>query len=201
MCGTLAIALLALLTPLSHGQARGASITFGALPQIPVSHPLPIFLGTPFLYPDYPMQPAVVQTPPQVVVIAATPAATELPEPAKPEPLLIEWRGERYVRVTNSKAQQADYAEPSGARRMPEISQHEAPPAVLVFRDGRREETAGYTITSGTMYVNADYSTTGSWTRRVRLADLDLPATLAANRERGVRFVLPSGPNEVVTRP
>ena len=201
MRGTLAIALLAFLTPLSHGQARGASITFGALPHIPVSHPLPIFLGPPFLYSDYGMQPAVVQAPPQVVVVPAPTVAAEPTEPAKPEPLLIEWRGERYVRVTNSNAQQADYAEPGGARRMPEISQHEAPPAVLVFRGGRREETAGYTITNGTMYVNADYSTTGSWTRRVRLADLDLPATLAANRERGVRFMLPAGPNEVVTRP
>ena len=77
----------------------------------------------------------------------------------------------------------------------------ELPPAVLVFHDGRREEVSEYTIMSGTIYSKADYWTTGSWTRKIQIADLDVPATLRLNQERGVKFVLPASPNEVVVRP
>ena len=52
-----------------------------------------------------------------------------------------------------------------------------------------------------TLYAKADYLTTGAWTRKVLLADLDLPATIKQNQERGLKFDLPSGPNEVVLRP
>ena len=54
---------------------------------------------------------------------------------------------------------------------------------------------------SGTIYFKADYWSSGSWTRKIQIADLDLPATLRLNQERGLKFVMPSGPNEVVTRP
>jgi hypothetical protein len=77
----------------------------------------------------------------------------------------------------------------------------ELPPAILVFHDGRREEVSDYTIMSGTIYSKADYWTTGSWSRKIQIADLDVPATLRLNQERGVKFVLPSSPNEVVVRP
>ena len=76
----------------------------------------------------------------------------------------------------------------------------ELPPAVLVFRDGRKEEVSRYTIVGGTMYTKADYGTSGSWTKEIRIADLDLPATLRLNQERGVKFALPAGPYEVVMR-
>jgi len=72
---------------------------------------------------------------------------------------------------------------------------------VLVFRDGRTEEVSDYTIMSGTIYSKADYWSSGSWTRKIQIADLDVPATLKQNQERGLSFVLPSGPNEVVMRP
>jgi hypothetical protein len=77
----------------------------------------------------------------------------------------------------------------------------ELPPAVLVFRDGRKEEVSEYTIMNGTIYSKADYWTTGSWTRKIQIADLDVPATLKLNQERGLKFVLPASSNEVVTRP
>lgn len=80
-------------------------------------------------------------------------------------------------------------------------SARELPPAVLVFRDGRTEEVSSYTIMSGTIYSKADYWTSGSWTRKIQIADLDVPATLKLNHEHGLNFVLPAGPNEVVTRP
>ena len=75
------------------------------------------------------------------------------------------------------------------------------PPAVLVFHDGRKEEVSEYTIMSGTIYSKADYWTTGSWTRKIQIADLDVPATLKLNQERGANFSLPASANEVVIRP
>jgi len=77
----------------------------------------------------------------------------------------------------------------------------ELPPAVLVFHDGRREEVSEYSIISGTIYSKADYWTTGSWTRKIQIADLDVPTTLKVNQERGVKFILPASPNQIVIRP
>jgi hypothetical protein len=132
--------------------------------------------------------------------------------------LLIEWQGDHFVRTTmSSAAGQAapDYSEKSysekPAARSPFRGQpvvkdsvqppRELPPAVLVFRDGRREEVSDYTIMNGTMYSKADYWTSGSWTKKIQIADLDVPATMKINQERGVKFVLPASPNEVVMRP
>ncbi len=172
----------------------------------------------PYFYPDsdagYDSPPAA---PPQVIVV---PASAPVPPPAPPAPresLLIEWQGDHFVRTTMS-AQAApggqtvpDYSEKSAVSLPAERSApsrtdavqppRELPPAVLVFHDGRREEVSECTIMSGTIYSKADYWTTGSWTRKIQIADLDVPATLRLNQERGVKFVLPASPNEVVVRP
>jgi len=129
---------------------------------------------------------------------------------AAPEPLLLEWHGDHWVRVTSqgqsATGAQPDYSERSNGRSAPSVRNsagqppRELPPAVLVFRDGRKEEVSSYTIVGGTMYTKADYWTSGSWTKEIRIADLDLPATLRLNQERGVKFALPAGPYEVVMR-
>jgi hypothetical protein len=158
--------------------------------------------------------------PPQVVIVPAA-APAQPASPAVPlEPLLIEWQGDHFERMTlSSKAAGSgqgapDYSAKSG-QSLPGSSgvssqgrkvvarppRRELPPAVLVFRDGRKEEVSSYTIMSGTIYSNADYWTSGSWTKKIQIADLDVPATLKLNQERGLNFVLPGGPNEVVTRP
>jgi hypothetical protein len=54
---------------------------------------------------------------------------------------------------------------------------------------------------SGTIYSKADYWSSGSWTKKIQIADLDVPATLKLNQERGLKFELPAGPNEVVVSP
>jgi hypothetical protein len=126
------------------------------------------------------------------------------------QPLLIERRGDRFVRFGGEeKSAEArgqtstGYVEESDVRRAAPapVAHRELPPAWLVYRDGHREEAASYAIVSGVMYVSADYWTAGAWTKKVALADLDLPATRVINQERGVKFALPSAPNEVVTRP
>ena len=156
--------------------------------------------------------------PPQVIVV---PASAPAPPPAPPAPresLLIEWQGDHFVRTTMSaKAGTGEQLCPT-TRRNPRClcvpsgrsapgrkntlqTPRELPPAVLVFHDGRNEEVSEYTIMSGTIYSKADYWTTGSWTRKIQIADLDMPATLRLNQERGLKFVLPASPNEVVVRP
>jgi hypothetical protein len=75
------------------------------------------------------------------------------------------------------------------------------PPAVLVFRDGHREEAAKYTIVGSTIFIKADYWSGGSWTHEVPIAKLDVVATMQANQERGTKFSLPSRVGEVMMRP
>jgi len=80
------------------------------------------------------------------------------------------------------------------------VAPPDLPPVVLVFRDGHREEASDYTIADGVLYTRGDYST-GSWNRKIELSSLSLPETLKSNQSRGVRFQLPSSPNEVIVRP
>jgi hypothetical protein len=74
------------------------------------------------------------------------------------------------------------------------------PPAVLVFRDGHMEEVGKYMIQGGVLYATSDYWNTGSWTRKIPLKQLDIPASLKLNQSLGTKFNLPSGPNEVMVR-
>ncbi|HEV2492882.1 MAG TPA: hypothetical protein VG204_07390 [Terriglobia bacterium] len=189
------------------------------------------FFGSPFngnpdvLYPDYyddgdysdyagQPPPPPPPYPPQELGDQA--AAQPAPPSSPADPLVIEYQGEEWVRVTNTGGSPAsaqpvqpvpaEHVASAGrhaiARRdQPATSAPELPPAVLVFRDGHQEEVKGYTIMGATLYTSADYWTTGSWTRQIRIAQLDVPATLKLNQQRGVKFSLPSGPNEVVMRP
>ncbi len=140
----------------------------------------------------------VVQPPAPVVVQQAAPAPVQEVKPANP--LLIELQGDRFVRLTgndvNPPLGAAGAAQPMAAQRNTEL-----PPALLVFRDGRRQEISSYSIIGPALYASGSYWTNGYWTQKILLADLDLPATFQANQERGVNFVLPSAPDQVVTRP
>jgi hypothetical protein len=57
------------------------------------------------------------------------------------------------------------------------------------------------TIVGSTIFMKSDYWSSGSWTREVPIAQLDIPATLQANQARGARFSLPSRLGEVMMRP
>jgi hypothetical protein len=59
---------------------------------------------------------------------------------------------------------------------------------VLVFKDGRRLEIVNYAIVGSTLY-----DLKNGLTRKVALAELDLPATVKQNDDRGVEFQLPAG--------
>ena len=152
------------------------------------------FYGAPYYFSDdygpseadYRPEPA----PPPVVQVAQ-----QKPEPL-PDPVLLELRGNQWVKVGNfgEASQQALNLSASAPAK-------DIPPAVLVYRDGHSEEVSSYSIIGRMMYTKSDYYSSGSWTRTIQLADLDLPATLKQNQQRGVKFDLPSGPDEVVIRP
>ena len=153
----------------------------------------------PYFYPDYyDYGPDIVEPPPQTIVVQAPQPASQAVAPPEPaEPLVIELRGDRWVRISGYGEQQA--GEPA---RMGEPGQAAVlPAAVLVFRDGHQEEIGKYVIVGSTIYARADYWTSGAWTRKVEIADLDVPSTLKVNQQRGARFRLPSSPIEVIMRP
>ena len=58
-------------------------------------------------------------------------------------------------------------------------------PTVLVFRDGHKQEVSNYAIMGQVVYVFDDHA------KKIALADLDVPATIKANDDRGLEFKLP----------
>jgi hypothetical protein len=159
-----------------------------------------------------------VASQPPVIFLQVPAAAAPAPErsSAPAQPLMIELRGDRYVRVSGPDASGAEMIDRDAINRektdrMPDSQpRSERPPAappaaalpaVLIFRDGHREELSDYTIADGVLYTHADYYTTGSWNRKVELSSLNLPETIASNQSRGASFHLPSSPNEVIVGP
>jgi hypothetical protein len=158
----------------------------------------------------YTESPAIENAPPEIIELVQP--AQPAPPPAPPaEPLILEVQGDHWVRVfTGSQSQPADATaatpEPVSSVAVASANQAAAPaaqlpPAVLVFRDGHQEEISKYTIVGSAIITNADYWTTGAWTQKIEIADLDVPETLRLNQQRGAQFKLPSSPSEVIVRP
>jgi hypothetical protein len=141
------------------------------------------------------------------VVVVQSPAAQPQTAPRfaqEVQPLLIELRGGRYVRISgdgSSNSETSDQQLDLDASHA--ASQPSAPPAstVLVFRDGSRDQITNYTIADGVLYAQSNYYTDGSWNKPIALSSLDLTATVNANRDRGVRFQVPAAPNQVIVGP
>jgi hypothetical protein len=123
---------------------------------------------------------------------------------------MIELQGDRYVRFggTQQSAERgmnsaADYggAQANSLSITQRTAQRELAPTVLIFRDGHREQIPEYAIVGSTLYATGNYWQSGQWTKNIQLSALDIPATIQANHASGVNFMLPSAPNEVVTRP
>lgn len=127
------------------------------------------------------------------------------------QPLMIELQNGRYVRVNtvaiNGDASPLAFPDPAKSSAMPAtpptqpVSAMDLTPAVLVFRDGHSEEVRDYTIADGSLYARGDFYTDGFWNKKIDLASLNVAETMQANASRNVKFVLPSSPNEVITRP
>ena len=152
------------------------------------------YFATPYFYSDY-YEPSDFEY--QSPEPTPAPIQIQVKTEPLPDPVLLELHGGQWVRVTNfdesSSRALATETVPARANALP--------PAVLVYRDGHTEELSSYSIIGGSIYTKANYWTTGSWTRTIAIADLDIPATLKQNEKRGINFELPSGPNEVMLRP
>jgi hypothetical protein len=175
----------------------------------PNYYPYSDYYGSDY-YPEYDYQDEADEAlPPPFRAQVAAPAPPANASKA-PEALVMELRGDHWVRLTSygpmavagesgepqSETAQAKRSVASARAQEPK----ELPPAVLVFRDGHQEEVAKYTIVGTTISVKTDYWKTGSWTRKIPIAELNLAATLQANQERGAKFSLPSRPSEVIVR-
>jgi hypothetical protein len=84
-------------------------------------------------------------------------------------------------------------AEPSPVKAAPlgpEESVAAQPSTVLVFKDGHMAAVVNYAIVGDTLFDFGD-----GRTRKILLADLDLPATQKINDDRGVDFQVPASTN------
>jgi hypothetical protein len=127
-------------------------------------------------------EPDVVEVPPPppqpiIVVVERNDRRDEPPMPAAAQSLIIEREGDRYVQRAANEA-----APPS----QPQSQTSNAPAPVLVLRSGEQFELTDYAITT-----DALYDLRGGRTKKIELADINLPATEKANEARGVQFALP----------
>lgn len=221
----LLITLLAALVPGANAQRMGAgSPRFASGFNRGGNHHsffYPLAYSDPF-YSDYISSTGYpVASQPPVVILQAAPAAAPTPDAVPPaRPLMIELRGDRYIRVSGQETSTVEMIDPvfsdqPAIEMRPDATRQQQrqsttalrgpappalPPVVLVFRDDHREEVSDYTIAAGVLYARGDYST-GSWIRKIELSSLNLAETFKSNQSRGVRFQLPSSPNEVIVRP
>ena len=148
--------------------------------------------------------PAAAQ-PPLLVMQPPSPSAAPEPRPTPTQPLMIELQGDRYVQVSGdqpSRAQMIDAVPAAQSLSHSALILRSQPEsAVLVYRDGHRQEISAYTIAAGILYATADYATTGAWNQKIELSSLNVPETIATNSSRGLHFQLPSAPNEVIVGP
>lgn len=210
----LAIALLLALPATLAAQHTGSAHFGGAFSNSPAHfgrygyargsyYPLGLFdpLYADYLSTGYP----VASQPPLILLQSPAPSAALEPSPAPTQPLMIELQGDRYVQISGdqpSRAQMIDAvpAAQSASHTAP-VAHSQPAYAVLVFRDGHRQEISAYTITDGILYASADYATTGVWNQKIELTSLNVPETVATNSSRGLHFHLPSAPNEVIVGP
>jgi hypothetical protein len=86
----------------------------------------------------------------------------------------------------------ANFAQEGGQPNAPvqaaPIQNYEPAPidsTVLVFRDGHKQQVTNYAVVGQTLYVFDERR------QKIPLGDLDVPATIKVNDDRGVEFQLP----------
>jgi len=175
-----------------------------------------IFFGDGFLDGAYwEDEPVVVNEQAEPVAVETRPRTSEKSEPKPADPVMIEWQNNHFVRLNDAQANAAsastipsDYSEQATKKPRTRTNSSAAvadstkfSPTILVFRDGRRSEVDSYAIIGRTLYESSADQSAGYTSGKIELADLNIPETIKLNQSRGIRFVLPSAPNEVVTRP
>jgi hypothetical protein len=158
--------------------------------------------GVPAYAPYYnaPLYPAY----PAVTYDTGTAAVVEPEEEEPPAPTIFEHRGRsqwspgeasredsaRYgTHYLDSRERRPLQAEVAHAllEESPSRSARDVSPVVLIFRDGHEQEVRNYAIMGGTLYDLDTFVAS-----KIRLAELDLKATMKANQERGLDFSVPA---------
>ena len=146
----------------------------------------PFFGGTvyvPYAYPAYIAEPMVDDSGPYETVAPEQPAADSIQRELNSLKATIDdYRDE--LRSTHSKPHDRE------PEALPQSQQPVAdqPKTVLIFKDGHQVTVMNYAIVGTTLYDLSD-----GRQKKVALAELDLPATVKQNDERGVEFLLPIG--------
>ncbi len=179
------------------------SINFGVVPNTGFRHPhgefgrgfrhhnqgfvSPFYGGAyyvPYAYPAYVGEPMLDDSGPYDAV-----APRENPDDSIQRELnslkatINDYRDELRSTRTESKPRNQEAAEPQA--QQPVADQ---PQTVLVFKDGHQSTVMNYAIVGSTLYDLSD-----GRTKKVALAELDLPATVKQNDDRGVELRLPAG--------
>ncbi|MBZ5569723.1 MAG: hypothetical protein LAN64_17990 [Acidobacteriia bacterium] len=134
------------------------------------------------------------------VAVAVEPEEEQEAEPDPPAPTIFEHRAtSERMPADNSRygTHYLDARESQKPEPVPEVSDNrvmpsttpaqEQFPVLLIYRDGHEQEVRNYAIVGQTLYDLGAFVA-----HRVPLADLNLPATIKANDDRGVEFALPA---------
>jgi len=179
------------------------SINFGVVPNTGFRHPhgefgrgfhhrnqglvLPYYGGgyyVPSEYPAYIGEPMVDDPGPYEAVAPEQNQADSIQrELTSLKATINDYRDELRSTRTESKPRYQEPAEPPA--QQPVADQ---PKTVLVFKDGHQSTVMNYAIVGTTLYDLSE-----GRTKKVALAELDLPATVKQNDDRGVEFRLPAG--------
>lgn len=103
------------------------------------------------------------------------------PPPDPPSHVVVDLPPEKRSVEADDEVTQGPKAGPAGES---EVLPLEA--TVLVFRDGHEQHVTNYAVMGQTIYVFDDHK------QKISLGDLDLPATIKVNGDRGVDFQLPN---------
>ena len=133
--------------------------------------------------------------------VRAQPERESVPIAHPIESLILENRNGQWVRIpTGTQWPIGPRAEVSGPREAASFSPIKLPPTIFVFRDGHQEEVERYVVQGTDLYTSADYWSSGTWTRRIPIAELDVPASVKLNAARAGNFILPTRSYEVIVR-
>ena len=138
----------------------------------------------PYAYPAYIEEPMLGDSGPyEAVAPEQNPADSIQRELTSLKATINDYRDELRSTRTESKPRFQESAEPPA--QQPVADQ---PRTVLVFKDGHQSTVMNYAIVGSTLYDLSE-----GRTKKVALAELDLPATMKQNDDRGVEFRLPAG--------
>lgn len=131
------------------------------------------FFPTPIVVPFFEYADYADQLPPTIVT-----------QPAQPQPIVIVVpdRGDREARDPAPPAEAREQAPPVAAKPEPP-----PPPTIVILRDGQKLELTDYAVTGDTLY-----DLHGGRTKKIAVSDIDLPATVKINEDRGFEFTLPN---------